>query len=221
MLAYLQKLKETVVVGVVGGSNLVKQKAQLGQNVVKDMDYSFSENGLVAYANGELIHNMQLKEHLKPKDLNALISHILRYIANLDLPIKRGTFVEFRTAMLNVSPIGRNCSYDERLEFNKYDEEHGIRKALVADLQANFAHLDLCYVIGGQISIDIFPKGWDKTYCLQHVRARNFREIHFFGDKTLPGQNDHEIFISEETIGHAVENPDHTMRILKELFGEL
>lgn len=88
--------------------------------------------------------------------------------------------------MLNVSPIGRNCSYEERLEFNKYDEEHGIRKALVTELQSKFAHLNLCYVIGGQISIDIFPKGWDKTYCLQHVRSKNFREIHFFGDKTLP-----------------------------------
>lgn len=89
MLSYLKKLKETVVVGVVGGSNLVKQKAQLGQNVEKEMDYSFSENGLVAYAEGERIHNMQLKEHLEPKDLNALISHILKYIAELDIPVKR------------------------------------------------------------------------------------------------------------------------------------
>ena len=28
------------------------------------------------------------------------------------------------------------------------------------------------------------PQGWDKTYCLQFVKA-DFDEIHFFGDKTF------------------------------------
>ena len=28
------------------------------------------------------------------------------------------------------------------------------------------------------------PQGWDKTYCLQFVKAE-FDEIHFFGDKTF------------------------------------
>lgn len=36
--------------------------------------------------------------------------------------MKRGTFVEFRKGMLNVSPIGRNCSQQEREEFEKYDQ---------------------------------------------------------------------------------------------------
>jgi hypothetical protein len=34
----------------------------------------------------------------------------------------RGTFVEFRSGMINVSPIGRNCSQEERDEFEKYDK---------------------------------------------------------------------------------------------------
>jgi hypothetical protein len=36
--------------------------------------------------------------------------------------IFRGTFIEFRSGMLNVSPIGRNCSQEERDEFEKYDK---------------------------------------------------------------------------------------------------
>ena len=52
-------------------------------------------------------------------------------------------------------------------------------------LQEKFAHLGLTYSIGGQISFDIFPDGWDKTYCLQFVEADGFEEIHFFGDKTF------------------------------------
>ena len=37
---------------------------------------------------------------------------------------------------------------------------------------------------GGQISIDVFPTGWDKTFALSLVDLSQFREVHFFGDKT-------------------------------------
>ena len=33
----------------------------------------------------------------------------------------RGTFIEFRSGMLNISPIGRNCSQEERDEYEKFD----------------------------------------------------------------------------------------------------
>jgi phosphomannomutase len=115
-----------------------------------------------------------------------LANFILRYIADLEIPKKRGCFIEFRKGMINVSPIGRNCTYDERLEFEKFDKEHKIRSNLVEALKSEFPNYKLKYSIGGQISIDIFPIGWDKTYCLGHVVNENFREIHFFGDKTEP-----------------------------------
>ena len=34
----------------------------------------------------------------------------------------RGTFVEFRNGMLNICPVGRSCSQEERIEFNEYDK---------------------------------------------------------------------------------------------------
>lgn len=81
------------------------------------------------------------------------------------------------------------------------------------------------YSIGGQISFDIFPKGWDKTYCLQHLEQDSkkangvhYTTIHFFGDKTFKGGNDYEIFEDPRTIGHAVNNPDETRLKIKELF---
>jgi phosphomannomutase len=54
---------------------------------------------------------------------------------------------------------------------------------MVAALKAEFADLGLGYSIGGQISFDVFPIGWDKTYCLRFVE-NDFDDIHFFGDKT-------------------------------------
>lgn len=56
-------------------------------------------------------------QFLGEERLQELINFILIYIANLKIPVKRGTFIEFRAGMLNVSPIGRNCSQEERDEF--------------------------------------------------------------------------------------------------------
>jgi phosphomannomutase len=50
-------------------------------------------------------------------------------------------------------------------------------------LKAQFPNYGLTYSIGGQISFDVFPHGWDKTYALKHVADEQFEEIHFFGDK--------------------------------------
>ena len=64
---------------------------------------------------------------------------------------------------------------------------------------------------GVQISFDVFPTGWDKTYCLQHVKEHGaFKTIHFFGDKTFEGGNDHEIFEHSDTVGHTVKSWEDT-----------
>jgi hypothetical protein len=39
-----------------------------------------------------------------------LLPSNLQYLSTLDIPVKRGTFIEFRNGMLNICPIGRNCS---------------------------------------------------------------------------------------------------------------
>ncbi len=53
---------------------------------------------------------------------------------------------------------GRNCSQEERDEFERYDHVHGVRSAMVAALRENFADMDLTFSVGGQISFDVFPK---------------------------------------------------------------
>eukprot|EP00246_Nothoceros_aenigmaticus_P016078 TRINITY_DN7051_c0_g1_i2.p1 TRINITY_DN7051_c0_g1~~TRINITY_DN7051_c0_g1_i2.p1 ORF type:complete len:156 (+),score=32.34 TRINITY_DN7051_c0_g1_i2:132-599(+) len=122
MLQFLQDLKQVVAVGVVGGSDLVKISEQLGQTAVLEYDYVFSENGLVGHKDGRNISNQSLKNFVDADQLKEFINFILHYIADLDIPIKRGTFIEFRTGMLNVSPIGRNCSQEEREEFERFDK---------------------------------------------------------------------------------------------------
>ena len=49
------------------------------------------------------------------------------------------------------------------------DLANDVRKTMVEKMREKFADLDLTFSIGGQISFDLFPKGWDKTYCLRYV----------------------------------------------------
>lgn len=89
----------------------------------------------------------------------------------------------------------------------------------MAALREKFSDYGLTYSVGGQISFDVFPTGWDKTYCLQHVEKEGvFDTIHFFGDKTYKGGNDYEIFVDPRTIGHSVTKPEDTIVELKKLF---
>lgn len=214
----LAKLRKKVVIGFVGGSDLSKQVEQLGPTVLDDFDYCFSENGLTAYKLGKELASQSFIGWIGNDKYNKLVKFILRYLSDIDIPIRRGTFIEFRNGMINVSPVGRNASTQERNEFEAFDKEHNVRSKLVDALKENFPDYGLTYSIGGQISFDVFPTGWDKTYCLQHVADEGFENIHFFGDKSYKGGNDYEIYNDERTIGHAVESPEDTMRILNEIF---
>lgn len=214
----LEALRKKVVIGFVGGSDLSKQVEQLGPTVLQDFDYCFSENGLTAYKLGKELASQSFIQWIGDEKYNKLVKFILRYLSDIDIPVRRGTFIEFRNGMINVSPVGRNASTQERNEFEKFDLEHKVREKLVTALKENFSDYGLTYSIGGQISFDVFPTGWDKTYALQHVEDEHFKEIHFFGDKSYKGGNDYEIYTDERTIGHAVKEPADTIKILKELF---
>ncbi|XP_030875839.1 phosphomannomutase 2 isoform X2 [Leptonychotes weddellii] len=65
-------------------------------------------------------------------------------------------------------------------------QKENIRQKFVAELQKEFVGKGVTFSIGGQISIDVFPEGWDKRYCLRHVENDGYKTIYFFGDKTMP-----------------------------------
>jgi len=213
----IKELSERVAIGVVGGSDLVKIQEQMGKEVIINFDFVFSENGLVAHKEGKLFKTQSFKEFLGEEKLKKFINFTLHYIADLDIPIKRGTFIEFRNGMINVSPIGRNCSQHEREEFLAYDTIHKIREKMVTVLEKEFESYGLRFAIGGEISFDVFPAGWDKTYCIRHLDG--YTDIYFFGDKTFKGGNDYEISTSPLIKkSFTVTCPDDTLRMVRESF---
>ena len=133
------------------------------------------------------------------------------------MPIKRGTFIEYRNGMINVSAVGRSVTFEERTIFIEYNKEHQVLPALAAALTARFGD-SLKFSIGGQISVDCFPHGWDKRYCLQFVE-QHYSDIHFFGDKCYEGGNDLEIYLDERTKGNWVKGgPAQTIELLEQLY---
>lgn len=214
----LEKISKKVDIAAVGGSDYVKVIEQL-QDSVKNFKYVFSENGLVSYLqDGTKFHVNKISENLGEENLQILINYLLNYIADLDIPKKRGTFIEYRQGMLNVSPIGRNCSQEERIEFYEYDKIHKIREKMKKDIENEFQEkLKIKCSIGGQISLDLIPIGWDKSYSLQFVE-KNYDHIIFFGDKIYDGGNDYEIAIDKRVQFYfKTKEPNCTLEVLNSL----
>ena len=89
MQSILTSLREKVVIGFVGGSDLSKQKEQLGEDVLSDFDFCFSENGLTAYKNGTQLASQSFIGYLGEERYSKLANWILSYISNLQIPKKR------------------------------------------------------------------------------------------------------------------------------------
>lgn len=215
MLEVLENLYtlDTIDLAFVGGSDLSKQIEQIGENNLHLFTWKFSENGLVSFKNDKLIHKASIIEKLGEDKYQHLINVCMKILANTQVPIKRGHFIELRQGMINISPIGRSCSQEEREKFYKWDQEHQIRLQIIEEIKNELPHFDLQFAIGGQISIDIFPKGWDKTYCLPFISGL-YKQIYFFGDKTEEGGNDYEIYNDSRVKSYSVKKYTDTIAIL-------
>ncbi|XP_029688083.1 phosphomannomutase 1 isoform X2 [Takifugu rubripes] len=181
---FLQTLRGKVKIGIVGGSDYSKIAEQLGDNVIHKFDYVFAENGTVQYKDGKLVSKHAIQNQIGEELLQDLINFCLSYMGLIKLPKKRGTFIEFRNGMLNISPIGRNCTKEERMEFSEIDKREKIKEKFVAALKEKFAGKGLQFTKGGLISFDIFPEGWDKTLCLDLLEREGLNTIYFFGNET-------------------------------------
>ena len=71
-----------------GGSDLPKQEEQLGSGVVDLFPYNFSQNGLVAYKDGELMEMQTISKFLGEDNLKKIVNWVMKYLAEVDIPVK-------------------------------------------------------------------------------------------------------------------------------------
>ncbi len=99
MLQLLSALRHKCAIGFVSGSDLAKPQEQIGTseiNVTSLFDFCFAENGLTAIRMGEKLASTSFVGWLGEEKYKELVNFCLRYMSEIDLPVKRGTFVEFR-----------------------------------------------------------------------------------------------------------------------------
>ena len=77
-----------IIVIILSGSDLPKQEEQLGEGIAKVFPWNFSQNGLVAYKNGELLEVQTMAKHIGEDNVKRIVNWTLAYISKLDIPIK-------------------------------------------------------------------------------------------------------------------------------------
>ena len=125
---------------------------------------------------------------------NKLKSSLEVMLMSSQYPHRYGNHIEDRGSMVNFSVVGRNCTQEQREKYYEWDKEKGERRKMSIFLKNKFKDLDA--VIGGQISIDIYPKGNDKSQVLNVIEQERLvppSEYIFIGDGIENGGNDYPL----------------------------
>ena len=128
---------------------------------------------------------------------------------------------EYRTGCLNFSFCGRDVTKEQRQLYTDWDAKHEERAKLVKRFNERYNDEGYEACLGGQISVDIQPKGRNKVQAVEWIADNKGGEIIFVGDKCFPGGNDYAPcqYINEQGTGawHSVEDPSETMALLHSL----
>tara|TARA_B100000287_G_scaffold240203_1_gene225794 strand:+ start:236 stop:976 length:741 start_codon:yes stop_codon:yes gene_type:complete len=159
------------------------------------------------------------KEFKVPQTLLTYLGEQLRFS---DYPVRAGNHIEDRGTLLNFSIVGRDCTLTQRRDYNQYDNQVEERKEIAKYITQQWTDLDA--VIGGQISIDIYPKGNDKSQILEHIEKKHPNgEIIFIGDGIENGGNDYPLaHLMDDIEGcnwHHSKGWEHTKEILESYNG--
>jgi len=202
---------------LVTGSDIDKIKEQLPIAYIDRAKAIFTCCGNQMWRDNELIYNNKFELTSKLKNALDIV------LMSSPYPHRYGNHIEDRGSMVNFSIVGRNCNQEQREEFFKWDNEKGERRKISIFLKQKFKDLDA--VLGGQISIDIYPKGMDKSQIIEHIE--NIEEKYcpdkyiFIGDRTMEGGNDYPLtkLMTGKSFRdfYQTEGPEQTQKILKEL----
>jgi len=227
MIMALNSIKPGYNKYLVTGSDLSKVLKQIPEEfLLNNFKKVFTCNGTRVYDTNldlddenkpyapELIHRIELLDYYSQADLNHLISKLLFIAAESHTKYKTGTFIEWRGSQINFSVVGRDCSLDQREDYIKWDKKSSEREKIVEKLNEEFAGWGLGFSLGGQISIDITRKEWNKSYSFKFIEE-NPNDCIFFGDKIVAGGNDFEIAMRCGKY-FDVENTEDTLILLNE-----
>lgn len=208
---WFTKFQEANHVILVTGSDSAKTLEQVGNIVYNFCDRVYQCSGNEHVEQGRVVYRSEWKI---PSEAEAWLREELD---NSQFPLRTGQHIEDRTGMCNFSILGRGCTLSERKMYFRWDQKHEERYTIARLFMEKFP--DLQADVAGETGLDIFPRGKDKAQIFKDLEE--FDEVHFFGDKTNPGGNDHALaqLVYQRKGGHVYQVRDwqHTWKILKGL----
>lgn len=190
---------------LVTGSDKDKTIEQVGEKIWLNVTCAYQSCGNAVYEKGKLIRQSDFK---LDRELRRLL---FTFNAVSEWPHKFDNHIEERIGLVNYSSIGRSCPQNQREDYYKWDKLNKERELFCKIVEDTFPELEA--TIGGEISIDIYPKGQNKSQVLNDLKG----PITFFGDRCEPGGNDYPIVlrIEDEHTVHSVKNWKETYKLLK------
>ena len=210
MIQVMRQVLRTAKVYLASGSDLKKIKEQVPSSILEECDGIFSCAANQFHIGDELQYENQFIPDEK------LVEQLEKMIETSDYPARTGNHIEYRPGMINFSIVGRNATIDQREHYYKWDKKTQERKRMAVLLMTFVPGLDI--KIGGQISIDIYPEGYDKSQAVRYLKEQYPEQpILFFGDRTDVHGNDHSAAqaLDETDRVFAVRNCSKTQEILK------
>jgi phosphomannomutase len=197
-------------VWLVTGSDKDKTIEQLGIDIWSSVERAYQCAGNQLYMNGgELIreHKFEL-----PREYANLLD---KFLIQSHFGIRTGNHIEKRLGLTNFSIVGRNCNQKQRDEYYKWDTEFQERKDMVECLNRMYPNIEAA--IGGQISIDIYANGKNKSQILDDIHRWN-NNYEFFGDHLQPGGNDYPVLERAELENKTEGNSYHSVTCWEDTF---
>ena len=201
---------------LVTGSDLDKTKEQLPTAYIDRAEAIFTCCGNQMWRDDESIYDNKFNPS---KDL---IKYLERKVLKSEYPNRCGNHIEDRGSMVNFSVVGRDCTQEQREDYFEWDKAMGERNIICMEIKGTYPGVDA--VVGGQISIDIYPKGMDKSQVLNVIEQERLvppSEYIFIGDGIENGGNDYPLAELMDNIEgcdwYHTKGWEHTKEILESL----
>jgi phosphomannomutase len=182
---FIQFAKDNIVY-LSTGSDRPKALEQVGSEIMNACRGVFTCCGNEFWEGEKLVYEREFYPGIR------LVNFLKDCVEKSSFPTKAGRHLEYRKGMLNFSVVGRNATREERASYSEWDAKHREREEIANTIIAKrerFGMIDVS--VGGEISIDIYPVGRDKSQSVTTVRQLHGLPIVFMGDKMKPNGNDY------------------------------
>lgn len=206
---FFSKFAKDNQVFIATGSDYHKTLEQLGETICSNVNRLYCCYGNDVWENGKNTR----KNIWTPN--SEITEYLMGWITASGYPIKTGNHLIQKQGLVNFSVMGRNAGASDREKYIAWDQQMMERITIAHDINRLFEGIHA--VVSGDLGVDIYPKGFDKSQILQDFEKN--QKIIFFGDETHKGGNDWSLAnnLKYPNKVYKVKNWQETYKILENI----